>query len=295
MNPEAGLQVYGIAGRGFSGSTLLSMLLGAHSTIFSTGEAYRAFQVYKRLFDNPDPANYCAMHYTDCNFWTDEFRQRCNSGDLDILYEHIQKFDSGKDIVVHSFKHPDVYAEILRRSLRIDGLIILFKRPASFYASVRVHLGQSVAIACNDYAEKYTQIIEMCTRENVPMYFLFYEELAANPESCLRSLCSWMGTVYEPGMTEPWKYSEDNHMVGGNTGAFMHLWSDSVRNWVLQSEPWKKEYTSEHEKWIEENYRTITVDEKWRSLPPDELACVYDHEPSRSVFEQLIKLATPAP
>jgi len=295
MIPDNGLQVYGIAGRGFSGSTLLSMLLGAHSRIFSTGEACRAFQIYKNLIGAADSTDYCAMHHTRCNFWTDTFLQRCNAGDMGILYDRIKEFEPRKDIVVHSFKHPDIYAEMLRRSLRIDGLIILFKRPESFYASAKIHLGQSVNTACNDYAEKYAQILEMSNREDIPVYPLFYEALAINPESCLKLICYWMGTIYEPGMIEPWKCCENSHMIGGNTGAFMHMWNDSVRSWVLQSEYWRKEYTPEHEKWIQENYRTITLDEKWRSLPPDEIAYVGNHEACKNVFEQLLELAVPAP
>lgn len=290
MNNENGLRVYGISGRGFSGSTLLSLLLGSHSKIFSTGEAYRAFQIYRHLFNCADNTNFCAMHYTECDFWTAEFRAQCDDADLDFLYERIERYDPGKKIVVHSFKHPDLYADMLQRSLRVNGLIVLFKHPVSYYTSVKVHLGQSVSEACGEYVEKYTQIIEMCNAYNIPMFPLFYDDLATRTGPCLKSLCEWMGMVYEPGMIEPWKVSEKIHMVGGNTGAFMHMWNDPVRDWVLNSDTWKETYSSEHEKWIEENYRTITLDEKWRSLPPDDIAGVRSHEPCSEVFEQLLQM-----
>ncbi len=292
MHLETGMRVYGIAGCGFSGSTLLSFLLGSHSGIFSTGEAYRTFQVYRRLLEHRGFSYYCSMHHVECDFWTPQFLAECNDGDLDILYDRIARFDPKNEVVVHSFKDPGIYLEMLRRSLPVHGLILLFKLPVAYYSSARIHRGSSIADACDKYARLNMQTLELCNEQHIPVFPLYYNDLAASPESCLKSLCEWMELGYEPAMVEPWTVSDQTHMVSGNTGVFMHMWKEPVRNWVLQSDTWKETYSPEHEQWLEQNYRKIALDEKWRSLPTDEIAQVYAHKPSRDIFEQLLQMNT---
>lgn len=296
MNREAGLQIYAIAGCDFSGSTLLGILLGSHTQIFSSGEAHRIFHVYRRLDGNQYQGNYCAMHHVECDFWTAEFRAQCDAGDLDTLYERIVRYDPGKTVVVHSFKSHQVFSEMLARSFLVHGLIVLFKRPAAYYASAKVHHNSSIADACDDYARRYSGVLELCNDHRIPLFPLYYEDLASKPESCLKLLChSLLGLDYEPGMVEPWRFGDRIHTAGGNTGTFMHMWQDSVRNWVLNSDYWKEMYSSEHKQWIEKNYRTITLDEKWRSLPDGEIDLVLDHKPSREVFERLLEMTASVP
>ena len=236
MHHEAGLRVYGIAGCGFSGSTLLSLMLGAHSKIFGTGEAHGAIRAYRQLLTQQNVSNYCAMHHDACEFWTPEFRVRCDAADLDVLYEHITRHDPGKEVVVHCFKQIVVYAEMLRRSYHMHGLIVLFKRPVAYYSSAKVHIGLSVTEACEEYAQRYSHALKLCSEHRIPVFPLFYDDLANRTENCLRSLCEWLGLEYEPGMIEPWSISERMHLVGGNTGAFMNMWDEPVRNWILQSD-----------------------------------------------------------
>jgi hypothetical protein len=81
-------------------------------------------------------------------------------------------------------------------------------------------------------------------------------------------------------------------MVSGNTGVFMHMWDEPVRNWILQSETWKQTYSPDHEKWLEQNYRKIVLDEKWRSLAAEEIARVYTHKSSREVFDGLLQMTS---
>jgi Sulfotransferase family len=292
MDHKTGMRVYGIAGCGFSGSTLLSFLLGSHSGIFSTGEAYKTFQVYRRLLENREFSYYCSMHHVECDFWTPEFLAECNDGDLDVLYDRIARFDPENKVVVHSFKNPGVYLEMLHRYSPVHGLIVLFKRPVAYYSSARVHLGIAVSEACKEYEQRYSRALNLCSEHRIPMFPLFYDDLATRTDDCLKSLCTWMGLEYEPGMVEPWTVSDQTHMVSGNTGVFMHMWKEPVRNWVLQSDTWKETYSPDHEQWLEQNYRKIALDEKWRSLPADEIARVNAHETSRHIFEQLLQMNT---
>jgi hypothetical protein len=286
------LRVYGIAGCSFSGSTLLSLLLGAHSKIFGTGEAHGTLPAYRRLIENKSLSYYCAMHHVECDFWTPEFLAECNDGDLGLLYERIARFDPEKEVVVHSFKNPGIYSEMLHRSLPVQGLILLFKLPVAYYSSAKVHLGISVSEACKVYTQRYSRALNLYSEHRIPVFPLFYDDFATRTEECLKPLCEWLGLEYEPGMIEPWTVGERIHLVGGNTGAFMNMWDESVRNWVLQSETWKATYSPEHEQWLEQNYRKITLDEKWRSLPADEIARVHAHAPSRDIFERLLQMNT---
>ena len=290
MSHGRGLRVYGIAGCGFSGSTLLSFLLGSNSAIFSTGEAYRTFQAYRQLLEGRRFSYYCSMHHVECDFWTPGFLAECNDGDLDLLYDRIARFDAKNEVVVHSFKHPEIYLEMLHRCLPVHGLILLFKRPVAYYSSAMIHRGSSIVDACNKYTKRNMRTLKLCNEQRIPMFPLYYDDLATRPESCLKSLCEWMELDYEPGMLEPWTVSKQTHMVSGNTGVFMHMWKDTVRDWILQSDTWKETYSPEHEQWLEQNYRKIALDEKWRSLPADEIAEVHAHESSRDVFEQLLQM-----
>lgn len=292
MNPATGLRVYGIAGCGFSGSTLLSFLLGSHAEVFCSGEACRAFRTYRRLLEHTQPGYYCSMHHDRCDFWTPEFLAECDAGDLELMYERIARFDSGKRVVVHSFKYHQVYSEMLCRSFPLHGLILLFKRPVAYYSSARIHRGSSIAEACNRYADLNREALKLCDGHGIPVFPLFYDDLATTTEDCLVALCEWMGLDYQTGMLEPWAVSDRTHMVSGNTGVFMHMWDEPVRDWILQSETWKQTYSPDHEKWLEQNYRKIVLDEKWRSLAAEEIARVYTHKSSREVFDGLLQMTS---
>ena len=293
MSLEPDLKVYGIVGCSFSGTTLLSLLLGAHSRVFSTGEAHQAFQAYRCLVPDPNGYRHCAMHHVSCKFWTESFLEECDKGDLDLLYNRVREEHAGTDVVLHCFGTPKVYTEMLQRSNRLDGLIILFKRPVAYYSSAKTHLDRSLEDACNDYVHRYTQTLEICSELHIPSFTLFYDDMATKLTSRLESLCDWMGLDYEPTMRIPWAVADQFHSVGGNTGVYTHMWDDSTRNWVLRSDYWKETYSPDHSEWVEKNYQTVTLDEKWRSLPSVEVDQVNDHIPSQDLFKWLLQLRTP--
>ena len=124
-------KVYVIGGTGFSGSTLLSFLLGANDHCFATGEIHH-------LFDSEDSV--CSNHQEDCKFWTNEIRNEMRQHP--DFYNRCKEFidlNAHSQIILHSTKILMGINTILDQGSQLDGIIVLFKRPEAFYKSISVH------------------------------------------------------------------------------------------------------------------------------------------------------------
>ena len=143
MPSEPRLRVFGIGATAFSGTTLLSFMLGAHRRIFATSEAYQLFQRYRAIVGKSRTLETCSVHQKDCDFWTKDFSERCEQGDISDLYRRIEDYSGETSHVVHSFI-PEAYQELLREKTPFNGFIVLFKRPISFHSSRKQHEGSSV-------------------------------------------------------------------------------------------------------------------------------------------------------
>lgn len=287
MATRENIPVFGIAGTSFSGTTLLSFLFGAHSKVFSTGEACQLFAYLRNNDSKNESVRTCSIHHDRCKFWTPAFIKQCEDAHISTLYDRVSAFLPSSTLVMHSFKDSKRYGR-LANSSNLNGLIMLFKRPVAYYYSAKVHEQKTTQQAANNYVKVNVQILDLAARKNIPILPVFYDDFATNPETVLSKLCDWIGLSYEPQMTEPWNQTDRLHTIGGNAGTYMHVWDERTREGVLNSEYWEKEHSEENRQWILNNFRSIKLDEKWKLLPSEEIREIEACTASREMFEELM-------
>jgi len=270
--------LYGIIGTSFCGSTLLSFILGSNECIFATSE----LNTLVRQKENTK----CSICGKKCKFWTKEFVKHLSSN-LDYRYNIVSeeakaKFE--KHITIISDKHPKTYKNSMWCT-KFNGFITLFKRPEAYVNSCKIHLPKnSIINHLRAYTETYQQALNMKNNQ-----FIFYDDLAINPESIIEDICQKIGVVYTPTMLEFWNYQ--HHTLGGNSGTHMHVWSKEKRDGIINSKYWGEEYSKEHTKWIKENYRSIKLDEKWKTqLSEKDKRDIKNYKESQDIFNQLLSL-----
>lgn len=288
------LPVFGIGGTSFSGTTLLSFLFGAHSQVFSTGEACQLFSYLRNNDTKNEAVRTCSIHHDHCNFWTPDFITQCENAHISLLYNRVQTCVPSPTLVMHSFKGPSRYARLANGS-NLDGLILLFKRPVAYYYSTKVHEQKTVQQADNGYVKVNTQLLDLAARKKIPILPVFYDDFATHPETVLSKLCIWIGLSYEEQMIAPWNQTDRLHTIGGNAGTYMHVWDERTREGVLNSEYWEKEHSEENRQWILKNFRSIKLDEKWKLLSSEEIKEMEACTASREMFEELMAQSAVSP
>jgi hypothetical protein len=270
-----------IGGTNFCGSTLLSFLLGSHPDCFATGEIHHFY------FDQD---HFCSIHWGKCDFWTEDIRKACfkNPKYYDLIRDYILE-RKNTSVILHSSKLMPNLRVHLDNQNQLDGIIFLFKRPEAYYKSVAVHMkNMEVDKNMSDYVRVYGNLLERANREGIPYRVVFYDDLATNTKSILVKLCEFTGISYREEMLEPWRKSDDFHTVAGNTGMYMHVWGRDFFEKELNKEYWKNTYSEEHNTWIRENFRKISLDEKWKTLDPEILKKIAGHKPVQEMFARLM-------
>jgi hypothetical protein len=281
------LRVFGIAGASYLGRTLLGFMLGAHHCVFATGEADQLFRCYLDVSGRNRDIDMCSVHHEACEFWTRNFSAQCEHQNISTLYSRIVAHFDLISVVVHSF-NTEVYAELLREGTPLTGLIVLFKRPASYYCSRKGHEGSSVATAAVNYVSRYCEIRDLSESSRLPTATVFYEDLAMHPHKTLQALCAWMGLPYEHIMTTPWEAVDRLHTIGGNVGPYMYLWDENFREQMLNSEYWREAHGERGWLWLRDSFHHIRLDERWKSLPPEEIRAIEACTAARETFETLM-------
>jgi len=287
MHSGCDLRIFGIAQTGFSGSTLLAFMLGAHSRVFVTGEAHQLFRRYREVSDGCRAVDMCSVHHEQCDFWTKGFLAQCERGDVSAVHTRIASRFPSVSVAVHSFLF-DVYAQLLREGSGLDGLIVLFKRPVAYYCSRKVHVGGSVGDAAARYISGYREINDLSENHGLPVAAVFYDDLATKLRETLPALCTWLGLAYEPVMTKPWEAVDRLHTIGGNAGTYMNLWDEAFRDRMLDSPYWQEVHGERGRIWLHNNYRKIKLDDRWKSLPPEEIQEMEACTEAQEMFEMLM-------
>lgn len=208
---------------GHSGSTLLNLLIGAHSAAVPIGSL-------RRIADGPDVSCSCtAKRLSECEFWSRvdaAVRARCglSLSELDIegsaestfgehnrlLYESVAEI-SGKPFVVDSSKSP----RRLQRLLKCSGVTIfpihLVRAPQGVVYS-QMRKGRSLFMQALRYGAEVS--LARAVVRGQPHLELDYETLAAYPEVSLKWIMAALGLTFEPAQLE-WA-APQRHVLGGN-------------------------------------------------------------------------------
>ena len=241
----ARLRLIYIASPGHSGSTLLDLLLNAHSKIVSGGELKR-FQPFIG-----DLKRRCTCGITPilaCPFWAAvaaELEARrlapatirtdgADQGAVDenvVLLQAIAKV-GGADILVDSSKTLR-RLKLLMESPDIDVLPVILIRDPRGQIWSRIRKGHHFGTALREYRSIYRDLAK--SLKDRPQLWVRYEDLATDPKRTLARILALVGEQFEPGQLD-WAQS-GKHNINGNR---MRFSTDSA---IVRDESWRGNLT----------------------------------------------------
>lgn len=246
------IKVAFILGDGYSGSTLLDLLLGSHSRMVGLGEidaeSFDAFVGQNQLCT-------CLFRARECHFWAkvlqrlrgaggEEFKLGGTNGDgggatrrTVELFRAVQEV-SGAEILVDSSKLFE-RAHALAESGLVEARVIHLVRDGRGVAYSHLKRGQSFEQAVYHWLKKNAEVTDWLRAGEAPAHILVkYEDLCARPEETARRVCEFLGAEWEPQMM---RFGQRvHHNVRGNTMRF--LIKDSA---VRLDEVWKEKLRAE--------------------------------------------------
>lgn len=261
-----------ILGTGHCGSTLLDLILGSHSNMFSLGEVYRI------ISSNP-PIPICDICEEDCEFWTPELLSKIRAS-----YSNSSLNRISRKLGVMEAKEVSFYRLLFKASKK-NILIDSTKKPSwinrnrsklelSNIQPILVYLSRDGRAVVNSYFRKYPQRgldkiannwikrikkINSCydAWEGEGKIHIRYEDLAKNPIQTIEKLTLFLKLPFEKEMMMFWSCS--HHLVNGNAGTKSMLlkFRDNERYEVWVDEKGKEYYKNRE--------LGIKFDERWRS------------------------------
>lgn len=227
-------------GSGHTGSTLLSLILGSHSSAFAIGEMW---SIARGIGGTGEKAPaICGICPAECPFWNEPshlsvLRSYFGGGNsrnwlLSKLYGHFGSLRM--DIYRHLFEWTG--ADVLIDSTKAEAWSRRQLKPPWYWREVvplLIYTTRDGRAVTNSYLRKYPDA-DMASeakrwaegtlrREQYFQDFsearrirVAYEQLATKPGKVMRSICSRLGIKYEPEMLRYWQH--EHHIVAGNTG-----------------------------------------------------------------------------
>ena len=240
-----------IASLPHSGSTLLDLLLGAHSRIESLGEIstlerYAAAPVNAAPLGRRQQCTCGAMNIWQCDFWSNvdrTLREQADVGlrDLDVaspnsaefslsntlLFEAISRI-TNKKVIVDSSKS----IRRLQMLMQIETLevlpVFLYRQPHGQISSMIKKYGNPDRHIA-DNIQKNNEFLNLISRHDHVL--LRYDRLVASPKQELLRLLDFIGLEFEPGQLN-WA-GRIKHNISGNGMRF------SDRGELRQDESWR--------------------------------------------------------
>lgn len=261
-----GLKTIGVCGAGHSGSTLLGMVLGSHSSAFYMGEGAKV----RYLHDETKPLRkrVCKICGEDCPVWS-KFQWDKNRP----LHAQLAEF-TGAGVIVDTTKDErwiEARAEETRAAGGTPYLIFLTRDGRAVVNSrIRKYPERDPSDQIRQWVEKMSTSRELFEAFEGPKRELRYEDLASDTEATVRALCEWLDLDFEPGMLD--FTATQQHVLGGNNGtqylAAKAAFGDPEAAFVSLTER-TRSYYGEHSGGIE-------LDLRWKSELSAEHAALFD-------------------
>lgn len=201
-----------IGGAGHSGSTLLGLMLGAHSGVFYAGEARKS--LFLGDSSKPLKKRVCKLCGELCPVWGG---LRLAPGE--DLYAALARRTS-RSVVVDSTKNLSWLEERIDRLSRSEVDLSLLFLVRDGRAVVCSRLRKYPEKTARAHAEAWVAQIRateaLAARFPGRVLQVRYEELASRPAAEMRRVAEHVGISLEPAMLEPW--STEQHPLGGNDG-----------------------------------------------------------------------------
>jgi hypothetical protein len=202
-----------ICGAGHSGSTLLGLVLGSHSSAFYAGEAKKSLFIGDER--KPLRKRVCKFCGEDCPVWGGTHFAVPPQPDL---YEQLARL-TGCGVVIDSTKDVGwirARAEELDRGGVPQRRVFLSRDGRAVVNSRLRKYGLAPAAAIDEWLAQVRATEALLAERPGDVIRVRYEELATAPEATVRRLCDALSLAYEPDML---RYeARAHHPLGGNTG-----------------------------------------------------------------------------
>lgn len=228
------IKVIYILGAGHSGSTLLDLMLGSHSSIESLGEI-KNFSAYmgsgSRLSDDQKRCT-CGVHVRECLYWQRmlqalektmgtsrislEEKDPAHFGAYNAAVFQAALDMTGKHIICESSKNYSRLKRLLK-SRRFDMLVVHLVRDSRAVAYSYVKRGQSpLKVAYNWQMVNLFERVRLGIVGDRAKYILVrYEDLVEASQAVLSQILERVGLSFEQGQLRYWEMPQ--HNLGGNS------------------------------------------------------------------------------
>ena len=232
-----------------SGSTLLELVLCAHSKCFGIGEAYLLFDPAKNRFDEVDQTRCtCNQIISECEFWKQFIIQLRSSGEesvyskYSLLLDHCKNNTQVDSVIIDSSKllrsleywekMPDIDLRVLflvkdvrswtvsqqdsyRRSNQYDFFQLLRKR--GLFAIPSYLRRTSIANYIYWYWKnrRYSKFI---SEHKIPSIIVKYEDICLESKKTILRICDFIGFDFEKNMLD--LENATSHNIFGNRMRF---------------------------------------------------------------------------
>lgn len=276
------MKVIFILGTGHCGSTLLDLILGSHSKMFSLGEVLR-------VVSSTPPVPTCDICDESCGFWKPELLEALKNS-----YNYSIPNRIGRKLGLVRSAEVSFYQNLLKASQK--NILVDSSKSAGWITRngkalkssgvepVLIYLSRDGRAVVNSYYRKYPErgldgishewnsritAINECFNSwaNESKTHIRYEDLAKSPIETIQELTKFLQIPFETDMMRFWEH--DHHLVNGNAG---------TKSMLL-----KFKNTHKHKQWVEANDKEyykekelgIKFDERWkRELSADQVSVI---------------------
>lgn len=244
MNPP--IKVIYILGLGHSGSTLLDLILGSHSSIESVGELKDFWEYFPNArLPRKKYICTCGLPANECAYWhkvKSEAELICGKSNAELKFNEQEQFEknnyclmkaimniSGKNIICDSSKSYFILKKLLDSNL-FDVFILHLIRD-----------GRAVALSCKNKRERLNKQEKLLREQkqsfheyykqlwnwqkiNIKLYLEFqnrnnyfrlrYEDLVSDPEQYISKILQKINLEFEDNQLQFWKFK--HHNIDGN-------------------------------------------------------------------------------
>ncbi|HPQ71540.1 MAG TPA: hypothetical protein PKW95_20610 [bacterium] len=256
-----------ILGEAYCGSTVLSLMLGAHPLVFNAGEC----EEITRGTDRP-LCSLCRVRELVCPVWTRQWRNELAQSPHphdDILAK------TQAQVLVDSSKYVFWFDKYVPQNAA-DWLIVhLVKDPEEQIASYKMRgneerrdIPQAIRFSSGQYRQNRQWRIAMRALGATTMQ-LRYKTLATEPAISLQKFLAPVGLSFFLPQLDYWEFEQ--HCIGGNTYPYSNYRGLEERASYIPGEEYNRNR-------YRERRRSIFYDDKWKEvLTAEELATIRNH------------------
>jgi len=194
-------KILGIVSASYSGTTTLTMQLGALPGWFAAGETHW-------LRASPLDRFFCPECKGMCNYWTSELRQHLQ--ETNRWWDTMRSGLANYDWLVASDKIPKFYEE----NPGVDHYVLQWKDPRGWFHSARRHDGIALSQAIVSWSNLYERAFRLIEADT-PVTVVDWDKFSQEPLAGLNNILSDLGARPITSLPE----RAPSHMIGGNAEA----------------------------------------------------------------------------